>query len=438
MREVYDYYGHPLLDEVEAAVSQLVHLLDRHGYSDKALYVAQECLWDELIALEAAARDYKDQAQQLRAQAAMAATKAKESHGEVPQSVRKSTKKLYQEAEQYEEARRVLQYGRWLLRYVGDGIAWHAFGHNRRIIRALASKERVQAIGDPETDAKVRMIFRGVRRLGRDWLPLLHDLTNCLRTADLSAFQGGQLIRMSELKIRRSGSDDIPEDHQRAYRSSRERRQQERLDRIFRFLRTRDLGDLDPSLAGGRALDSKVGERHHFDAVSSAMVQARQNGYGFESPEPGVIYIAWDVAKDSVDDALNAAQAEHPRIVSSGFTFRSISARYEAQHQGLPITAMAIGADDILDILLGRIGVIALINFDELEAYCAGLGVPVKIRRAADGGFSIVVEIEGVQGEVLEGLWDRVMLEALSVESLCGLIRSIMDSRSSEVADGSA
>ena len=428
MREVYDYYGHPLLEDVHSAVSSIVRILDKYGYVDKSLYVAQECLLDELICLETAAREYKEKAQRLRKQASEIAVNAKDGSGRIPHSVKHETKALYQEADEYDEARRVLQYGRWLLRYVGDGIAWHAYRHSRRIIRALASKESVPAIADFKGLESIRKLFRAVRRLGRDWLPVLHDLTNCLRTADLSIFQGGYLVRILELKIRKGRSEDEYSHQEQFHVDERSKRQEERLGRILHFMKTKDLGDLDPGLAGGKSLDSETYERHNFESVSKSMASARDRGYGFGSPEPGLLYVAWNVLETNIDIALSEAQVEHPEIFETKITFRSISARFEEYHQDLPITAMELSADDILDLIFGRIGVVAIINFKILERFCSEKGIPLSVESNVGGGFSLKVEVDGIKGEVWDGLWNRVMLEALSLESFAGLIRTIMES----------
>lgn len=438
MREVYDYWGHPLMNEVGEAVSQIVRLLDRHKYSDQSLYIAQECLIDELVQLEAASREFKAEVSRLRQSAAEVALDAKDHQGRVPATVKKATKQLYEEAEGYEEARRVLQYGRWLLRYVGDGVAWHAFGHNRRLIRALASKQPVPAVADPDGMNSVRMLFRATRRLGREWLPVLHDITNCLRTADLSVFQDGTLFRIMELKMRKGQSSRESDEPRRIRHDDRAQRQEERLQQILKFMETKDLGDLDPDLAGGKALDSSMPERHNFDAISRAMKIAREQGYGLESPEDGVLYLAWDVEETEVDSALSEAKKEYPETITHGITFRSISARYEEHHHDLPVTAMALPADDVLDITMGRLGVIAIVNFSLLEKYCSDRGVPLKVHTRDDKGYSLRVESEAFDGEVLDGLWDRVMLEALSLESFTGLIRTIIDDYSGGLEDASA
>lgn len=93
----------------------------------------------------------------------------------------------------------------------------------------------------------------------------------------------------------------------------------------------------------------------------------------------------------------------------------------------MPITAMDLPADNMLDILFGRIGIVAIVNFAMLEEACSKLGVPLDILHREGGDFSVRVKANGFEGEVLDGLWDRLMLEALSIESFAGLISTIIE-----------
>jgi hypothetical protein len=68
--EIYDYMGHPLLDDIVVAVQEILSILHRYEFSDQVLYVAQECLIDELLELEEALRDFKSETQRLKKQAA--------------------------------------------------------------------------------------------------------------------------------------------------------------------------------------------------------------------------------------------------------------------------------------------------------------------------------------------------------------------------------
>jgi hypothetical protein len=424
--EIYDYMGHPLLDDIEVAVQEILSILHRYEFSDQVLYVAQECLIDELLELEEALRDFKSETQRLKKQAAEIAVEAKNNLGEIPDEVKKATKNLYEEAERYQEAAQVLRYGRWLFRYIGDGIAWHAYGHDRRFVRALGSKEPVPSLTKPEGIDNERRFFRAIRRLGHEWLPIMHDITNCLRTADFSVFKDGSLLRVLELKIRKGKPAATSPELPNVKHDDRVLRQEQRLEAILKFMASRDLGDLNPELAGGKSINFDAPERHNFEAVSKAMAEARISGYGFQSPERGVLYLSWDISKYRIENTMEKAVTNFPEIFAPLFCFRSMNPRYEEYHQSLPITGMDLPTDDILDMLFGRLAVIVFCNFQLVEKYCSDNGVPLEISSQADGGIVLRVESEHFAGEVREGLWDRVMLEALSLKSFAALIRSII------------
>lgn len=73
------------------------------------------------------------------------------------------------------------------LRTVGDGLAWRAFGYDRRRILALSRNDSPGMMfgkaGLPYELGRVEDIWRD-----RKHFALLHDLTNCLRIADVSEF----------------------------------------------------------------------------------------------------------------------------------------------------------------------------------------------------------------------------------------------------------
>ena len=425
--EVYDFIGHPILPELEKAASRILRVMEAQSHSAKALYVAQECLIDELLEIEGTSSQFKLRAKQLRAQASGIALSARQHAATLSEDAKLSTKALYEEAQALDDSRQVLQYGSWLLRYVGDGIAWHALHHNRRLIRALAAKQPVGFLPPRSEFAPMRRLFRGVRRLGPDWLPLLHDLTNCLRTADMSVFRSGSLYRVVEFKIRQGGkANDESTPLPSQPKNDRERRQRERMESIFRYLATKDLGDLDPRLAGGRDIDSDTPERHNFTSISDVIAQARSTGFGLVSPEPPLLYVSWDVNKSTIEEVMAVAATRFPKIFAPLLTFRSVSARAD-RPEGLPITAMGLPVQDMLEILFGRIAVTVILNLTLLEGHLSNKGIPLRVLKKDGGGVSLQVMVGEVPGEVREGLMDRSLLEALSIESFAGLIRSIIE-----------
>lgn len=85
------------------------------------------------------------------------------------------------------------------LRTVGDGLAWRCFGYDRRLILALSRNESPGMMygkeGLPFELGRVNHLWED-----RGHFTLLHDLTNCLRIADLSEFTADGGILLHEVK----------------------------------------------------------------------------------------------------------------------------------------------------------------------------------------------------------------------------------------------
>jgi len=87
------------------------------------------------------------------------------------------------------------------LRTVGDGLAWRCFGYNRRMILALSRNNSAGPMygkqGLPYELGRIQELWEKDRHFA-----LHHDLTNCLRIADLTEFtdDGGVLLREIKAK----------------------------------------------------------------------------------------------------------------------------------------------------------------------------------------------------------------------------------------------
>ncbi len=425
MRDIYHFRSHQLYKQIEDSVSCIVRLLERHEYSIKALYIAQLFILKELVLYDSKIKYSKKKISELRKTASLKAKESKDELGELKNEIKNEISELYKEASNIEIAKEIYQVGTFLHRYIADGIAWRALGYHRSLIRALGAKEPTPAIPDIDQIEQIRWILRGVRKLGHTWLPLLHDLTNCLRTADLSIFRDHQLIQIAELKIRKRMNPGEKWDPEGTPRNSRERRQEIRREQIMQFMKTKNLEDLYPDAKGGKSIKSDTLERHNYEYVSQAISDARKRGCGFISPESGLLYIASKDLEHNSPNLVSEAKREYPHIFASTIAFRSISVRYADYHQTLPITAMQLPAEDILDIMFGRIGVLTVVNLQEFSTHCHELGLPLYIE-SINKGYHLSVKKNGFQMVVDEGIWDRVLLEALSIESFILLAKDVM------------
>ena len=138
---------------------------------------------------------------------------------------------MQRSADELEYSITFLRFARWMYKYIADGIAWRAFSYNREIIRALGDKEPVSFLADREKINEEIRIFKAIRHLGEHWLPVMHDLTNCLRTADFSIFHQRVLKRIFELKIK--SSDRVRTEKEEITHNKRTLRQIDRLDQYY-------------------------------------------------------------------------------------------------------------------------------------------------------------------------------------------------------------
>jgi hypothetical protein len=205
MPEYEEVKNHPFTNDIRKRASLIIRMLGWLRYSDQAIYRAQLMLIDELISIEEGIKHNRNEQSKVKEKAAKRVYQAKKETGKLSTKDKEEQKKAQLEVEDFQEAIKALQFGRWLFRYIADGIAWRVYGFERRWIRALGGKEPVPFMSDAEGIDREVNFFKALRKVKRSWLPLMHDLTNCIRTHDYSIFSDGQLIRIIELKIKKSG-----------------------------------------------------------------------------------------------------------------------------------------------------------------------------------------------------------------------------------------
>ena len=88
---------------------------------------------------------------------------------------------------------------------------------------------------------------------------------------------------------------------------------------------------------------------------------------------------------------------------------------------------MDLSPQDITDIIFGRIALMCMLNYACVESCCRDNGVPLTFHHEPAGQFGITVDSKPYGGEDCDGLWDRLLLDALSHQSFTDLIKTIMD-----------
>jgi hypothetical protein len=163
--EFSDFETHPLGKELRKRVSRIIWKMAIFRYSRNALFSAQLQILEDLLALEASLRSSRDQASSLRKKASELAKVAVQPGEALPAVIKHQINEMHEEAISYDFAVKVLRYGRWLYRYVADGIAWRAYGFDRQAIRALGAKEPVVFLSSKDGIEKEIMFFKALRNL---------------------------------------------------------------------------------------------------------------------------------------------------------------------------------------------------------------------------------------------------------------------------------
>lgn len=409
--------NHPLTIEYEKKASSIIYALAQRNYSKDSLYLAQIEIIDALLSIHKNIHrcDKRQKSLKIRAARFIAHTKSRES--ELKDEEKFFLEALHLRAKNYQSDIKILQWWRWLFRYIGDGIAWRAYNFGRRFIGTLGDKESVPF---PSTNDGVDSVVAFFEKIWSGvFFPLMHDLTNCLRTGDISVFKENELSEILELKTRKSeiSTKDFP--------NPREYRQKQWLNKATLAFRSGEYQNPRTQQIT-KLVKLTAFEKYNFGSITKVMSAARQEGYGLESPEEGIVYLAWKAGDDlRINMAvMDEAHKQFPRIFKSLITYRSVSARFEQYHANLPITAMSIPPENILDLIFENIALLIILDLNQLKKQCVGNGIPLQIQRKP---LKFVVKTDTEKDIGIEGMIDRVLLEGLSLASFVDIAKGLLE-----------
>lgn len=268
-------------------------------------------------------------------------------------------------------------------RCVADGLVWRVLAADRHALTILGDRPLVGRLPDEKGFAAELAAIEAHARAGR--LAIHNDLTNGLREADLTVLPATwppEIVFMEEVKARADAAPrGVPED--------RLTRQAERLDRKLRILRDGHDPDAGDG-AGVRLLRSPGPYRTHLDALGPLLLRARRNGHVSEEVADGVLVAAVDYAVlgddgvaalgDWYADAPLAAWGPLPvsrRVQGSTFVRRYEDRLHDTRSYRAvaPVSLLPIGAEEVVDLLLGRMDVCVTVRLDVIEAAFARRGI---------------------------------------------------------------
>lgn len=262
-----------------------------------------------------------------------------------------------------------------LLTTVADGLAWRALRYDRAKIAVLGTGTQVRRLADEQAlMAELHVIeefwSRGI-------FAVHNDLTSCLRHGDVTAMHSDGRVEIAEVKLSERGED--PAQTRRGHDATtliNERRH------VFADGEMRHI------------LDVPVRYRTYLQTARALVPRARRVGYASATVSP-VQFVA---IMEHGDDAAAAKQmVAHGRAVSKvhwwraptrvmtfNATIRRMRDRRHSFPSLAPLSIYPFDAEDVADLMLGRLDMITALNLDGLTQQFNQAGVRVHIPHTDD------------------------------------------------------
>jgi hypothetical protein len=410
--------------QVRNRVERIIRYLSINGFVNKALIRGQELIIDELIDLDNLLGEQQILFENKKKEESKIVTDNK---GKIPidDDIKRNIKEIQKEAKIINIGIEQIRNAKWLFRYIGDGIAWRAFSYDRKIIGVLGAKEPVSFSSKKEGFTNEISYFKNICRKGSRWLPILHDITNCLRTNDISIFYNGYLVEIAEIKTKNGKVILLHEVEKEVSEDPRVSRQIAWFRKIKIFLETGDLGMLQSKLAGGRYIQKIIPLCYHFESIRDAITNSRINGVGCHEPEHGQLFIAINNSITTLEQSISELKNKYPHIFESPYIIQSMGSGGTYHHDLIPITGMDLPSKDIINVLFNEVLVFTAINYSCLIDQFKNRGIELNIYYDEKRRLHLLTMSNGFTGEIKDRLWDRVIKEGLGIISLIDLIKGI-------------
>ena len=317
------------------------------------------------------------------------------------------------ELKEFEEA--VLR-RRTLLKRLGDGLAWILTDYNRAYIRAMGRKEPAGFIFGKSGFKLERLALEAAFDEKKQIIGILHDLTNCLRTGDLTVVKFDRtpiILRCLELKTVRN---------QLASMRKRERRQEKYGEVIWNYVRTGKSTEVHPGLTTSSARPKLT---NHWLKMKLLLLKAKNSGYAHERIEDALLYVAIDPQTIPTEEAIH----KQIKQLDPPFTFGCLDRLKDGLFDHEPIFTFELDADQILDIIFERLTLCIFLSLGKLKQLLKKEGydlmLPPDPARPQEG-----LRIRNEHGEeILIGSYPVEMLiyEGLDVKSFIDFIRISKD-----------
>jgi hypothetical protein len=307
-----------------------------------------------------------------------------------------------------------------VLRCLADALIWRATGYERAVFAVLGDGIRVGRLSNEEG-------FTAERARAQEWLDqgmlvFFNDLTNCMRTGDLTIMDRpgvGANITIEEVK--RSGP--APSDS----------RQAKRYERKLKLLQTGfdpHAGENEPQAL----VRVPVHYRHHLDVLARLMAEARKDGYAQSQPQQALVVSAVDLKwafehKDAIGDyAVRAAESigwtprDARHFYNSALVTR-IRDRRRSFSYFAPLAIFPLCAEDIIALLMGKMDFVVALRVDALVPAFDAKGIAVEFATGSDAAKDFLRASRGSATVMLPShVREQMLRELMTVDTLVAMV----------------
>ncbi|MDQ3740605.1 MAG: hypothetical protein M3389_06635 [Actinomycetota bacterium] len=311
-----------------------------------------------------------------------------------------------------------------VVRVLADGMAWRLLNCDRRTITIYGNEQRVGRLA-PEDG------FRAERAEARQlWdeagtLALHNDLTNCLRSGDLTVLCDWPPRSVIFREVKADGRD------------RKDSAQARRLEQKHRLSST-GLGEFDSGGPRVQVRRLSVAYRTYLYELPELLETANRVGYaqGFPSDYLGVAAIDYrrvnETAADPDDLAKRVARArgwipESDRCFGTSASITRLRERHHAIAYFAPISIFPLGAEAVIDLLLGQTDYVAWLSVDALKPFFDARSITVEFASGRDVGHTFLTASRGgVDVTVPATLRNQMLRELMTAGTLVDIVDEML------------
>lgn len=304
-----------------------------------------------------------------------------------------------QKIEEAQELRR-------LLKLVGTTIAWILLEFNRAYIRNFARGSDPGFISGKE-GFKLEILALKVAFKARNQAAILHDITNCLRTGDLSII-GQNGISPLELKLRKK----------KRKLDRREIRQRRRGEIIREFYEKRTSDRILPGWKSVRH-SIKAVDKHNWDELTEVIDRGITRGHGITRVEDCLTYLAFT---EEIPEVF------YQHLKSLGFfSYGCLDRHIDGLPVFLPFTCFDMPLKYKEMLLFRDVTVCVVVDLDSLCRIIAKRGYCCRVLKNSEKGlFEITDNAQKELGSMIVGYYPvlRMIYECMSVHTFIGYVEA--------------